>query len=129
MHPLLYEMNMYPNTTPNTLDLLECVENNTIASCKPAMPPGMINYLNQPVNNNQEGKIPMCTKALNSTSVLAVSAPVSIEGTQRDFYTQRIYSENSKRDVELRKQFNMDVRNNPETAKDLIKAITDGDCN
>lgn len=70
----------------------------------------------------------MCMKALQTNAaVLAVSAPVSIEATKRDFFTQRIYSETDKHGEALRKQFNMDAKDKPETAKALIKAITDGD--
>lgn len=102
---------------------------NTIASCKTAVPSGCYDSIATPLINKQEGITPMCyAKApQTNTAVLAVSAPVSIEGTQRDFFTQRIYAEVEKHGAALRKQFNMDAKDKPETAKALIKAITEGD--
>lgn len=124
---------VYPNerTIPCgsmiSLDMLQA-EANTIASSKLAMPSGyeLPVWENEPMNNNQEGNKPMCMKALNTTSVLAVSAPASVEATQRDFFSARVYQTQEKLLAGLRKQFNMDAKDKPETAKELIKAITDG---
>lgn len=104
---------------------------NTIASCKPAMPSeakilvnSYLDYLiNPPVINNQEGEKPMCYKCNAMTSVIATSAPVPIEATQRDFATARVNQIREQHFDKLREQFFMDAEKEPKNARDLIKAI------
>ncbi len=61
-----------------------------------------------------------------ATSVLAVSGSIPMESIQRDFLTQRVGQICDKHDKVLRKQFFMDAQDRPLSARDLIKAITDG---
>src|SRR5258706_10667021 len=101
----------------------------TIASCKPAMPSDYINHLiDSPMIQKQEGINPM--RNFNAppvaTSVLAVSGSIPMESIQRDFLTQRVGQICDKHDKVLRKQFFMDAQDRPLSARDLIKAITDG---
>ncbi len=103
----------------------------TIASTDCKVPSDYIDYINGgcPAKQNQEGINPMrySDAPQVASSVLAVSGSPSVEATKRDFLTQRIHQTMDRLGQDLRIQFKMDAHDRPQTAKELIKAIEDGD--
>lgn len=108
---------------------------NTIEPCKPAVP-GEKSYMEwlqsahptpPPAKQNKEVENTMCYPKTAAISVISTSAAATVEQTQRDFAITRVYGIRNELTVALRDQFKMNAKDRPQTAKDLIKVITDGD--
>lgn len=89
---------------------------NTIAPTQ-APPP----YIMWWGKEKQEGNNPMYNKT-NSAVAMVSAAPVSIEGTQRDYMIERLSRLNESKNDDLRDQFFF-TEDRPRTAKELISRI------
>lgn len=67
------------------------------------------------------------SKSTFNSAVVSVEGTASVEAVQRDFATNRVKMILSDLKARLSEQFNMNAQSPPSTARDLIKAITEGD--